>query len=125
MSDRIEIPVVEGDSWKCVVELRDAAGDPFPFTGLTAHMTLRRDLNSPAFATLSSAPGGGLELDSPGAGDIYVTVPSNVTAGLCRRKQAVRIDTELELRDGSDPPDVQSYAKLTYVVTPESTSVSA
>lgn len=120
---RAELTVFEGDTWRFNCELRTAAGAPFSLAGMTAHMQLRTDLTVAPFATLHSGAGGGLTLNSPTPGDIAVEVPSTSTVGVCRRKQSIRIETELELRDGSSPPRIFSYIPLAITVVPEATRV--
>lgn len=121
MTPRVEIDVLEGDTWEFVIELRDAAGEPFDFSGLTGYLQVRLEPSASPLASLTSAPGEGLQLDVPTAGDITVTVPSTATSNLCRRGQPIHIPSELEFRDGGSPARVKSYAALVFVVEPERT----
>lgn len=120
--DRVPIELVEGDTWRWLVECRDANGDPYDFGPRSAHMQLRRDLQSPPFAELDD-DGNGLQLNTPEAGDISVVVSSSHTRGLCRGGRALEILTEIELRSADDPPDITSVVALRLIVLPEGTRV--
>lgn len=124
MRDRATIYAVEGDTWQWVFECKDGNGAAYDFGTQEAVMQLRRSIgDTTPFADLTV--GAGIEMDTPDAGSIRVSVPSNVTVGVCRGAPTVEVLTELKLRNSSDPPVVTTLSALRVVVMRAGTKVTA
>lgn len=98
MRDRATIYAVEGDTWQWVFQCKDGNGAAYDFGTQQAVMQLRRSIgDTTPFADL--AVGAGIEMDTPDAGSIRVSVPSDVTVGVCRGAPTVEVLTELKLKN--------------------------
>lgn len=124
MRDRSTIYAVEGDTWQWVFQCKDGNGAAYDFGTQQAVMQLRRSIgDATPFADLTV--GAGIEMDTPDVGSIRVSVPSNLTAGLCRGAATIEVQTELKLKNTSDPPVVTTLSALRVVVMRAGTKVTA
>lgn len=123
MRDRSTIYAVEGDTWQWVFQC-SSNGAAYDFGTQQAVMQLRRSIGDVTpFADLTV--GAGIEMDTPDVGSIRVSVPSNLTAGVCRGAPTVEVLTELKLANASDPPVVTTLSALRVVVMRAGTRVTA